>query len=1031
MKRLIPLIAAVFCCGLVAARTVHFDFDDSEADVEFFPGITANASIDLATHGRVLVDTDLWLEVSAQADGSATSAHVNDGGLGVEGGNGSNQIGTNETLVFNFYDAATGGNPVEVELGTIWWDNFADEGDGAVVSTGDLLDITVDGDVNAPSTGYNYSPYTLSFDVDAVTVSTFSIWGDSATSTAGGRVNAIQFFQTGDRPRPPPPVTPNPDAPNIVYIIVDDMGYSDLGCFGGEIDTPEIDRLAEEGIRFRQHYTHAKCETSRTSMLTGMYYEKCGLKIQRNTGALTVGEILGAANYHTGIAGKWHMENPKDGMGVQHPLDRGFDFFYGILGGSSFFYNPGDVIYSNRTLLPQSQLPPNFYSTDAFAENGRIFIQSVYDENNADADPTNDRPFFLYLAFTAPHEPLQAPSALIAKYRNSYSSGWDRVRQARYQRQLELGIVEPEWPLSQKPDHLPEWDSLPANIQDMEDLRMAIYAAMIERVDYQVGLLVDQLEALGIRNNTLVYFVSDNGASPYGALAQDYSTTMGYDENGQTAGKRLRSGEPWAWMSNTPFRYYKQNQYNGGICTPMIVSWPDGITQTNAISDLPTHIMDAVPTMADLAGVDLALHFPDVPSFDGVSLVDYFADEIEPARPDGLGFEFQAMDYAYIDYPWKIVSYRQRPWALYDLQADRTEVNNLAIFDPVRVAEMTLDYQNWMAERDKDSPAPSSIFSGMEPATSIYKDLVEYRNPLTGDVYSPTDPQFSVNTIGTVNNLTIDTDQTADGRWTATMDALRIGNASDDFVLVSKEVNGDGYVSAKITELTTGGPNRRAGVMVRESTTDNAAFVMLEVNYNDGSPMVQFRTRETTGATALLGDHTSVSLPVWLRVNRKLNTFEGFYSQDGRTWLSTGSIQQTMNRVAHTGVALCPQTTSGTGTITFSEPFVYAIREFPRMDSDQNGSADLIDFSSGRQGFGLSLDPITDGAGLSLSYRRLADPAELSFSFEESENMKDWFPSAWVFDSSETTSVPDVNKFIYRPESPPTVSNMFYRLLVE
>lgn len=1016
----------------ISAQTVHFDFDTGESNVEFFSGVTSNLTVDLSQYGRVQVADAVWLEISPLLGASAASGHVNNAGIGVAVGNGGNQLGNNESLTFAFYDALTGGNAVTVDLLNLEFGNFEGGDDGAIVSTGDLSDITLSADVNSSGTGYNYvsNTHILSFAEDAVTVSSFTVSDNSSTSGAGSRINSLTFSV------PAQSVIRNEDAPNIIYIIVDDMGYSDLGSFGGEIDTPNLDRLADEGLRFRQHYTYAKCETSRTSLLTGMYYEKSGLKIRRTVGAKTVAEILKAADYRTAITGKWHMENPNDGMGEQHPLDRGFDYFYGILGGSSHFYDPGNVIRENRTLYLNSELPSDFYATDYFAQKGIGFIQTVHAENTADADITNDKPFFLYLAFTAPHEPLQAPSALIAKYRNrmyqaspSVDKSWDDFREERYQRQLDLGIVDSSWPLSPKPDHLPEWDDLTDAQKDLEDFRQAVYAAMIEQVDYQVGQLLDELDTLGLRNDTLIYFVSDNGGSAYGAVNQQQDSSIQADENGRTAGKRLRVSSAGAWMSNTPFRFYKQNQHNGGVLTPMIVSWPGAIdpSRDGDIEDIAVHLYDFAPTAADLAGVTMSNAFPAAPTHDGISFASYFRESAVPERVGGIGFNYQASDFAYLDYPWKIASYRRRPWELYNMETDRTEVNDLAFRMPAKVAELSTAFQNWIASRDIDNPSPSSIFDGMETDTSTYSDMVNFYDSITGSgaVVSQTDPQFEVTSIGSVASLTIDTDQTNNGRWTTTMDAGQIGGSSDEFVFAYKSVGGDGYSSCKVVGLQSGGSHRRAGVMYRANVDADAPFVFLEVNNNGGSPVVQFRSRSSAGANATLSTSSaSVSLPVFLRLDRKLNDFTGYYSMDGRNWSELGTVNVDLPASTLVGTAVCPQTNGSTGTVIFAAPKVYSYADYPTVDSDLNGKADLLEYAAGYQEMSVSVSLDSD---VSVQFDRMQDASFLNYSVQSSDDLNTWEPDATMTQSSAVSGDAGMETVTFSGELP-AATKRFYRI---
>lgn len=726
--------------------------------------------------------------------------------------------------------------------------------------------------------------------------------------------------------------------PNMIYIIVDDMGYSDLGCFGGEIDTPHLDTLAESGVRFRQHYTFAKCETSRTAMLTGMFHHKSGLKINPESKAKTVAEVLKKAGYRTGLSGKWHMDRISEDGTKQHPLDRGFDYFYGLVGGSSYFFNPADHIVSEgRTTLTLNQIlaeDPNYYMTDAMGQKGISFIESVHQSNMKDEDSENDEPFFLYLAFNAPHTPLQAPRALIDKYLNRgiyKDKGWEMIREERYVKQLKLGIVDPKWPLSPAPDHMPIWDELSENEQDVEEYKMAVFAAMVERVDTQVGELIAKLKDLGEYENTLIYFVSDNGASPYDLYTADQNLDMIVDEQSRAIKKsrnthRMRPDVGWSWVSNTPYRYYKQNQYNGGVLTPMIVSWPAVIKKTNTISDYPTHIMDAVPTMADFAGVELKKAFPDSPSWDGMSLRPLFEDTNEPARED-FGLEFSNRDFGYVKYPWKLVTYRANNWSLYNLEEDRTELNNLAPYREGLVSELADEYKQWMSTRTAfagGGNAAVASFDGTVETIANF-DMVNFRSG--GKIKYKTDPRFSIASVGTVENASIDTDITNAGRWTSSHRAAKIGANSDSFVFIEKPLSGDaGYITMRLDSLgATGGANRRGGLMYRESTKEDSPFIYLEVNQNSGSPLLRWRVRNKEGENAVNIDieRSEITLPIWLRLERKGNQYRAVYSKNGRNWNQV-KAQQVMNFTPqHVGIGLCAQSMRQNGTMIFAQPEVY------------------------------------------------------------------------------------------------------------
>lgn len=727
--------------------------------------------------------------------------------------------------------------------------------------------------------------------------------------------------------------------PNIIYIIVDDMGYSDLGSFGGEIDTPRIDQLASEGIRFRQHYTFAKCETSRTAMLSGMFHNKAGLKLNPESGAKSAAEILKQAGYTTAISGKWHMDLKINGK-KQHPLDRGFDYFYGLKIGSNYFFNPADnAVWENRKSFTLKELlteDPDYYMTDAIADKAIGFINRTHANNK---ETGKDQPFFLYLAFNAPHTPLQAPSALIKKYQtqtNYAEKGWDKIRENRYKKQIDLGIVDPKWKLSESPDHLPNWDNFTEKEKEIEGFRMSVYAAMIDRMDTKIGDLLDELERLGIRDNTLIYFVSDNGASPYDLLTAKQHMDMIVDERARTiksnrVAHRMRPGAGWSWVSNTPFRYYKQHQYNGGVMTPMIVSWPAKIKQLGTISDFPTHIMDAVPTMADIAGLSQK-DFPNSPTWDGISLKSIFLENKEPAR-NNFALEFQRQEFGYLSYPWKITSYRGGRWKLYNLEDDRSETNDLSIERTDIINKLAAEYTVWM--KDKNDFIASNAakivknFDGTSKTISNH-NLINFRNH-QGKIAYQTDPQFKVAQIGQVSVQKFDTDITKQGQWTLTHQASKIGGTKDSFTFAYKELSG----KKSSTEIrldsfgATGGTHRRAGLMYRATTAPDSPFAFLEVNHNANKPVIQWRFRTAAGKNAqLVPIAKNISFPIWLKLVEENNQYIGYYSTDGRNWTETKlpsntGVQNT--EMSLTGVALCSQSEKDkVSTFTFSSPSVIA-----------------------------------------------------------------------------------------------------------
>jgi len=447
--------------------------------------------------------------------------------------------------------------------------------------------------------------------------------------------------------------------PNIIVILLDDMGFSDIGCYGGEIQTPNVDRLASQGIRFTQFYNASKCEASRTAILSGLSWPRAGRGIVKG---VTLGQAMRQAGYATFAVGKWHVDGD--------PFHRGFDRSFGHLSGATDYFRGDDTFRLDDQ--PYKIPDKGFYTTDA---NTDFAIQFLTEERKK----TPDKPFFLYLAYNAPHSPLQAPAEDVAKYRGKYLAGWDRIREERYQRQIALGVIKKEWPLSPRPSQVPPWDALTDRQKQIEDGKMATYAAMIDRVDQNIGRLLDALRSLGVEDNTLILFLSDNGGNPF--------------DQGDEAGEAY--GVPWANVSNTPFRYYKRNQHEGGISTPLIACWPAIIKDGGTITDQPGDIVDIMATVLDAAGGRYPTTFEDkpVPPMDGLSLLPILTGGRRPAH-DALFF--QQFDHRGVRQgDWKLAAVNGGPWELYRLDKDRTELHDLASAQPDKVKELDSLWNQW------------------------------------------------------------------------------------------------------------------------------------------------------------------------------------------------------------------------------------------------------------------------------------------------------------------------------------------------
>jgi arylsulfatase len=466
--------------------------------------------------------------------------------------------------------------------------------------------------------------------------------------------------------------------PNVVVILADDLGFSDAAPYGGEIATPNLDRLARNGIRYTQFYNTSRCCPTRASLLTGLYSHRAGIghmvqdrgtpayRGRLDDRAVTLAEALKAADYQTLMVGKWHV-----GSQPEHwPRRRGFDRFYGLpLGGGVYFKQnfvtrPDQKLVSDDTPVTP---PDGWYVTEALTDQALAML------DEAAARPA---PFFLYFAHVAPHFPLQARAADIARYRERYGTGWDVLRPARQAAQIRIGLVSPSWPLAAL-DGVAAWQALEAGARADLALRMAVYAAMVDALDQSVGRVVAKLEALGRLEDTLVFFLSDNGASAEGGPG-------GFDRVAGAPADRPGAypsyGQGWAQLSNTPFRRWKSNVHEGGIATPLIVHWPRGIdprAHGGAWRRQVGHVIDIVPTVLDVTGARLPRSragTPAIAPLDGQSLRPSFTRD--QARPRTLFWEHEGHR-AVRRGDLKLVALRDKPWELYDLARDRTESDDL------------------------------------------------------------------------------------------------------------------------------------------------------------------------------------------------------------------------------------------------------------------------------------------------------------------------------------------------------------------
>ncbi|MGH9627623.1 MAG: arylsulfatase, partial [Bryobacteraceae bacterium] len=477
--------------------------------------------------------------------------------------------------------------------------------------------------------------------------------------------------------------------PNIIVIMADDMGFSDLGCYGSEIRTPNLDGLAREGLRFTHFLNTARCCPTRAALLTGLYNHQAGVgHMIRDRGlpayqgylnehCVTIAEALRAGGYRTAMAGKWHVGEERP----HWPTQRGFERYFGLIsGGSNYFrLDPGrKMAFNGEPYTPPAE---GFYITDAFTDQA---LRSM------DEFGGKQEPYFLYLAYTAPHWPLHALPDDIAKYEGKYMKGWDALRQERHERMIQMKLVDPNWPLTPRDPEVPAWESI--DDKKAWDRKMAVYAAQIDRMDQNIGRVLAKVKELGQEDNTLILFLADNG----GCAEQVNRGKEGVPPG--EADSFLSYGRAWANASNTPFRLYKHWVHEGGIASPLIARWPSVIRQRNAITHQTGHVIDLMATCLDAAGVKYPRTYQkrEILPLEGKSLVPVFEGK-ERQEHEALYWEHEG-NRAVRQGKWKLVSKHPGNWELYDLEADRTEMKNLASKDPERVERMLRMYDSW-AER--------------------------------------------------------------------------------------------------------------------------------------------------------------------------------------------------------------------------------------------------------------------------------------------------------------------------------------------
>ena len=553
--------------------------------------------------------------------------------------------------------------------------------------------------------------------------------------------------------------------PNVIIVMADDMGWSDIGCYGSEIETPNLDRLAKNGLRFTQFYNTGRCCPTRASLLTGTYPHQAGIGHMMNdtglpgykgdlgTDVQTIAEVLKPANYSTYLSGKWHVTPKVTPGSSQHnwPKQRGFDRFYGTIHGAGSFFDPNSLTRGNTLISPYADKeyePEVFYYTDAINDHATRFIN----------EHKGDDPFFLYVAHTAPHWPMHALPEDMEKYKGRYDEGWEVIRQARYQRQLEMGLIDPKWKLS--PRDAEAWKD--AKNKEWEIRLMEAYAAMVDRLDQGLGKVIGALEKRKMLDNTLIMFIADNGGCAEGMGRKEgiqykdsdpeiLKPMKATDLQMDMIPKRTRDGvvmkqgtevmtggadtyhgygKAWANVSNTPFREYKHWVHEGGISTPLVAHWPKGISEKlrGKFEHQPAHLIDLMATCVDLAKADYPKEVKGqkIVPMQGVSLKPTFSGKAIK-REDPIYWEHEGNRAIRIG-KWKLVAKGSNgAWQLYDLKEDRSELNDLSEKHPQRAKEMADQWEAWAIEakakpwpwnRKKSSFSKKKVFN-LEPDANL------------------------------------------------------------------------------------------------------------------------------------------------------------------------------------------------------------------------------------------------------------------------------------------------------------------------
>ena len=501
------------------------------------------------------------------------------------------------------------------------------------------------------------------------------------------------------------PIIKQKNKPNIIIIMADDMGFSDLGFMGSHINTPSIDKLADKGIVYSQFYNTGRCCPSRASLLTGLYAHQTGMGWMTaaslgpegytgdlNKNCVTIAELLKQNKYATYMTGKWHLTSDslmKETASKHNwPLQRGFDKYFGHLSGGGSYYRPDGLVFGNHII----DTPDDMYITNAVTDSTVSFMQQHFE-----TQPST--PFFFYVAYYAPHRPLQALQKDIDPYYGKFMMGWDALRKEKLATLTKIGIANKAWKLSARDERIPAWNQVSEEDKKIWDARMAVYAAQVSIMDNGIGEIIATLKKYHQLDNTIIFFMSDNGGNKE-MEANEQPIKIENIKTIQNENPSHSYHMEWASVSNTPFRMYKSQVYEGGIASPLIVHWPDGISAKGKVIKQVGHIIDLMPTILQVADASYPTSFGNhtIYPMEGMSLVNSFNKSSDKQRT--LYFEHEA-NRAVIEGQWKLVADKApnppfiNNWELYNLGEDRSETNNLAAQYPQKVKELSALWYQW------------------------------------------------------------------------------------------------------------------------------------------------------------------------------------------------------------------------------------------------------------------------------------------------------------------------------------------------